>query len=123
MGINPKINNMIQGYEVAKYDFILISDAGLKSNFSIFQCMVFQLFCNFLFFYLVASDTLYDMYSLMTERVGLVHQMPFVCDRTGFAGSLEKVYFGTCHSRMYLFINLIGVNCVTGMSCMMRKTI
>lgn len=23
---------MIQGYEVAKYDFILISDAGLKSK-------------------------------------------------------------------------------------------
>jgi ceramide glucosyltransferase len=71
----------------------------------------------------VARDTLYDMYSLMTERVGLVHQMPFVCDRPGFSGSLEKVYFGTCHSRMYLFINLIGVNCVTGMSCLMRKCV
>lgn len=37
VGINPKINNMIQGYEVAKYEFILISDAGLKSNFKIFN--------------------------------------------------------------------------------------
>ena len=71
----------------------------------------------------MSRDTLYDMYSLMTERVGLVHQMPFVCDRPGFAGSLEKVYFGTCHSRMYLFINLLGVNCVTGMSCLMRKCV
>jgi ceramide glucosyltransferase len=59
----------------------------------------------------------------MTEKVGLVHQMPFVCDRPGFAGALEKVYFGTCHCRMYLFINLIGVNCVTGMSCLMRKCV
>jgi ceramide glucosyltransferase len=24
---------------------------------------------------------------------------------------------------MYLFINLIGVNCVTGMSCLMRKCV
>lgn len=72
----------------------------------------------------MASDTLYDMVSLMTEKVGLVHQMPFVCDRAGgFAGTLEKVYFGTCHSRMYLFINLIGINCVTGMSCLMRKAV
>lgn len=101
VGINPKINNMIQGYEVAQYEFIMISDAGLK----------------------MASDSLYDMYSLMTERVGLVHQMPFVCDRPGFAGSLEKVYFGTCHSRQYLFINLLGVNCVTGMSCLLRKSV
>ena len=71
----------------------------------------------------MASDTLTDMASLMTEKVGLVHQMPFVCDRPGFAGTLEKVYFGTCHCRMYLFINFIGVNCVTGMSCLMRKNV
>jgi ceramide glucosyltransferase len=69
----------------------------------------------------VDKDTLYDMVSLMTDKVGLVHQMPFVCDRPNFAGTLEKIYFGTQHSRMYLFINLIGINCVTGMSCLMRK--
>ena len=71
----------------------------------------------------MAPDTLYDMVSLMSERVGLVHQMPFTTDRAGFAGTLEKVYFGTGHCRMYLFINLIGVNCVTGMSCLMRKPV
>lgn len=101
VGINPKINNMMQGYDVAKYDLLLISDAGIK----------------------MANDTLYDMVSLMTEKVGLVHQMPFTTDRPGFAGTLEKVYFGTGHCRMYLFINLIGVNCVTGMSCLMRKPV
>ncbi len=71
----------------------------------------------------MAKDTLFDMVSRMEDNVGLVHQMPFVCDRPGFAGALEKVYFGTCHSRMYLFINFIGINCVTGMSCLMRKSV
>jgi hypothetical protein len=71
----------------------------------------------------VSHDTLLDMISLLTERVGLVHQMPFTTDRPGFAGSLEKVYFGTCHARMYLFINFLGINCVTGMSCLMRKAV
>ena len=64
-----------------------------------------------------------DMSLLMTEKVGLVHQMPFVSDRSGFAGTLEKVYFGTCHCRMYLLINFLGINCVTGMSCLMRKSV
>lgn len=101
VGINPKINNMMQGYDVAKYELILISDAGIK----------------------MAPDTLYDMVSLMSDKVGLVHQMPFTTDRSGFAGTLEKVYFGTGHCRMYLFINLVGINCVTGMSCLMRKVV
>jgi ceramide glucosyltransferase len=57
----------------------------------------------------------------MADDVGLVHQMPFTCDRKGFAGSVEKVYFGTQHARMYMTINLLGINCVTGMSCLIRK--
>jgi hypothetical protein len=39
----------------------------------------------------VKEDTLLDMVSCMAEDVGLVHQMPFACDRDGFAATLEKV--------------------------------
>lgn len=69
------------------------------------------------------EDTLLDMINHMTEKTGLVHQMPFTCDRNGFAATLEKVYFGTAQSRMYLAADCIGVNCHTGMSTLMRKSV
>jgi ceramide glucosyltransferase len=66
---NPKIYNMLPAYEKAQYPYILISDSGLMMH----------------------EHTLYDMAMCMTDSVGLVHQMPFTCDRKGFAGSVEKV--------------------------------
>ncbi|XP_046688640.1 ceramide glucosyltransferase-B-like [Homalodisca vitripennis] len=50
----------------------------------------------------VKEDTLIDMVQLMTDDVGLVHQLPFTCDREGFAATVEKIYFGTLVARIYL---------------------
>jgi len=101
VGVNPKINNMYPGYANAKYDFILISDSGIRMK----------------------EDTLLDMVLQMKEDVGLVHQVPFTCDRKGFPSTVEKVYFGTAHARIYLSADFIGVNCPTGMSALMRKSL
>jgi hypothetical protein len=63
-------------------------------HMSILHTNVFTSVClNFV----VKEDTLLDMVLCMTDEVGLVHQMPFTCDRDGFAATLEKVKF------MYLF--------------------
>jgi len=99
VGTNPKINNMQPGYEAAAYDLILISDSAIRMK----------------------QDTLLDMVSFMTPDVGLVHQMPYTCDRKGFPAILEKVYFGTAFARVYLSADFLGINCHTGMSALMRK--
>ncbi|KAJ8985845.1 hypothetical protein NQ317_006216 [Molorchus minor] len=101
VGVNPKINNMNKAYESASYDLILISDSGIRMK----------------------EDTLLDMVNHMSDRTGLVHQMPFTCDRNGFAATLEKIYFGTAQSRIYLAADFVGVNCHTGMSALMRRPV
>lgn len=69
VGVNPKINNMNPGYEAAKFEYIMISDSGIRMK----------------------EDTLLDMVEHMTDDVALVHQMPFTCDREGFSATYEKV--------------------------------
>ncbi|XP_077479241.1 ceramide glucosyltransferase isoform X1 [Stigmatopora argus] len=101
VGINPKINNLMPGYEGAKYGLVWICDSGIR----------------------VTADTLTDMTNQMTEKVGLVHGLPYVADRQGFAATLEQVYFGTSHPRSYISANVMGIKCVTGMSCLMRKDV
>lgn len=101
VGINPKINNMATGYEAAKYDLIMISDSGIKMR----------------------EDALLDMATHMTEKVGLVHQMPYVCTRKGLASSLEKVYFGSQHAKLYIIADFLRINCAVGMSVLMRKSV
>lgn len=39
----------------------------------------------------VKPDTLTDLTNQMTEKVGLVHGLPYVADRQGFAATLEQV--------------------------------
>ncbi|XP_071453422.1 ceramide glucosyltransferase [Hetaerina americana] len=101
VGVNPKINNMQPGYRAAKHELIMISDSGIRMK----------------------EDTLLDMVHHMKDNVGLVHQMPFSSDREGFAGTLEKIYFGTVQARIYLAADFVGVNCHTGMSTIMRKAL
>lgn len=101
VGVNPKINNMQAGYEKAKYELILISDSGIRMK----------------------EDTLLDMVQHMKNDIALVHQMPFTCDKEGFAATFEKIYFGTYQSRMYLIADLFGLICHTGMSSLIRRDV
>ena len=53
----------------------------------------------------VKEDTLTNMVSCMSETTGLVHQMPFVCDREGFSGVLEKVLFDLFFTRGTFYLS------------------
>lgn len=108
VGVNPKINNMMNAYDNAKYPYFLISDGGIK----------------------VTRDTLLDMVNtaLLSSAVGLVHQLPLMLNGDWSSSELppsraiEKVYFGTAQARMYLSANALGFNCVTSMSCLVKRS-
>ncbi|OXB82666.1 UNVERIFIED_CONTAM: hypothetical protein H355_003961 [Colinus virginianus] len=101
-------------------------DPNLINNLETFFELDYPKNCLIIIFLisgLVTPDTLTDMANQMTEKVGLVHGLPYVADRQGFAATLEQVYFGTSHPRSYISANLTGFKCVTGMSCLMRKDV
>lgn len=101
IGINPKINNMITAYQSVQYELIWLSDSNI----------------------LTSPDTLTEMVShVLNPQVVLVHQLPYVASVKSFADCLDKIYFGTQHSRVYLWANLIGRNCANGMSWVFKKS-
>lgn len=101
VGANPKINNIYKAFQDSIYDLILVSDSGIKMK----------------------NDTLLDMVAYMSDKTGLVHQMPFTSDKEGFPAILEKIYFGTVQSRIYLAADFLRRNCHTGMSTLFRKSV
>jgi ceramide glucosyltransferase len=101
VGPNGKINNMIRAYEAAKYDNIVISDTAIKTT----------------------PTTLSEMVHCLKPDVGLVLQMPYCATRKGFGAIYQQVYFGTMQARNCLSANAVGINCSTGMSCLLRRDI
>ncbi|EDO33721.1 predicted protein, partial [Nematostella vectensis] len=103
VGVNPKINNMNQGYKAARYDYLWICDSGI----------------------MVHPNTLREMVSHMSSGVGMVHQIPFIvcASSASFAACVDKVYFGTQHAFLYLFANTMGLLCANGMSTIYNKKV
>lgn len=99
IGVNPKINNMNQGYKAAKYDLLWICDSNIK----------------------VHQGSLTELVSHMGPGVGMVHQIPFVTNCMDFAGCVDKVYFGTQHAFVYLLAYSLGQLCANGMSSLYSK--
>ena len=81
---------MHPGYQAANHEYLLISDSGIRSTLVFLKKIIYHI-CHTLYFS-VKKDTLTDMVSHMTESVGLVHQLPFSCDRAGLSATLEKVH-------------------------------
>jgi ceramide glucosyltransferase len=100
--INPKINNMIPGYDAAKYDIVWICDSNA----------------------IVGNGTLKGMVECFDNKdVGLIHQVPRGMNAQNFSADLERIYYGTTHARMYIVANYLGITCTVGKSMLFRKSV
>ncbi|KAI8384042.1 glycosyl transferase family 21-domain-containing protein [Blakeslea trispora] len=102
VGINPKINNMIESYQTAKYDIVWILDSNVH----------------------VDRDTLgRSVDELQLPGIGLVHHLPIAVHPESFAAEIEQTFLDTNHAKMYLAINGVGIaSCVMGKSNLYRRS-
>ncbi|KAI8075880.1 glycosyl transferase family 21-domain-containing protein [Gilbertella persicaria] len=102
VGINPKINNMIESYRTAKYDIVWVLDSNVH----------------------IDKDTLgRSVDKLLMPGIGLVHHLPIAVQPASYAAQIEQTFLDTNHAKMYLAINAVGIaSCVMGKSNLYRRS-
>jgi ceramide glucosyltransferase len=111
VGINPKVNNMIRGYKMAKYDLIWMYDSNV--------CMRREALQN-------------TVPEILDPKVGMIHHLPIARASDNFYALTDSLYLATSHARLYLVLNgladmlrHIGVklSCVMGKSVIVKKSV
>ncbi|ORY37635.1 hypothetical protein BCR33DRAFT_721369 [Rhizoclosmatium globosum] len=92
--VNPKVNNLLTSYTLAKNEIVWILD----SNISSVDCL------------------------LQHPSIGIVHHTPIGMNPESFGAALEQLYLNTSHVRVYTMVNKLQLgSCVIGKSNMFRK--
>ncbi|KAJ1564942.1 hypothetical protein HK096_005425, partial [Nowakowskiella sp. JEL0078] len=102
VGINPKINNLIQGFEQSKFEIIWILDSNVRVEPGCLQRSV---------------------KNLQLPGTGLVHHLPTIKGFNTFGSQLEWMYMNAVHARMYTGFNWLEIDsCIIGKSTVFRKS-
>ncbi|KAG8853498.1 hypothetical protein FRB96_008100 [Tulasnella sp. 330] len=108
VGVNPKVNNLMRPYKQASYDILWVLDSNVIME---------------------PGALARAVDALLSQRgdkpIGLVHHVPFAVtyDHMGLGNRVEEAFLNTNHARMYLAINTVAIeSCVTGKSCMYRRS-
>ncbi|KAG8814273.1 hypothetical protein FRC19_001846 [Serendipita sp. 401] len=106
VGVNPKINNMMTAFRIAKYDILWVIDSNVQ----------------------VVPETLMRSVKSLTSKtgIGVVHHVPYalVSERDAALGTqLEQAFLNTNHAKMYIALNALAIDsCVMGKSNLYRRS-
>lgn len=108
VGVNPKVNNLMEAYDRAEHDILWVLDSNIWS----------------------APGTLARSVDALTQectpRIGLVHHVPFVppaAPLSAWGARVEAAFLNTTHAKMYVALNVLAFDsCVMGKSNMYRRS-
>ncbi|KAK9479624.1 nucleotide-diphospho-sugar transferase [Lipomyces japonicus] len=104
-GVNPKVNNLIRAYDLAKHDIVWVLDSN---------CWVTS----------GALGRAVDAFEA-DARVQLVHHLPVCVDISdnAWGSRLDEMFMSTSHAKFYVAINTVAVaSCVMGKSNFYRRS-
>jgi ceramide glucosyltransferase len=99
-GKNPKLKNVNESFENARYDAILISDSNV----------------------LLKKGELEALISELDEETGIVTAIVSATSFRGLGGALESVFLGTFYARFMALCNRFAKPCVVGKAMLFRKS-
>lgn len=100
IGPNPKVNNLIRPYRLARYDMLLISDSNVR----------------------VGSDYLRRVVSHHKPGVGVVTAVVAGRDPQGLGGRLEATYLNSFYARWMQISRAAGHSFVVGKQMLFRRS-
>ena len=100
VGPNPKVNNLVKPYALAKYDWILISDSNIRVEPSYLDAMTAE----------------------FSEDVGIVTAVVAGRNPASLGGRLEAVFLNTFYARWMVLAGELGNPVVLGKSMLFRRS-
>jgi len=98
---NPKLNNVVKGWQAARHDWIVLADNNV----------------------LMPPDYLDDLFASFTPGTGLVCSPPVGSRPTGFSAELECAFLNTYQARWQSASDAVGLGFAQGKSMLWRRDI
>jgi ceramide glucosyltransferase len=99
-GPNPKLENLMKGWDVAAYDWIVLADSNV----------------------LIPPDLLDRLFARWTARCMVVCSPPVAVDVQGCAAELEAAFINTFQARWQLALDELGLGFVQGKTMLLRRS-
>jgi ceramide glucosyltransferase len=99
ISVNPKLNNLVKGWRVARHDWIVMADSNV----------------------LTPPGYLDQLLGRWAPGVGLVCSPPVGAEPEGFGAELECTFLNTHQARWQLFADVLGIGFAHGKTMLWRR--